>query len=140
MGERSWKMCQITQGGVARKRQSGSPSFTRHLTPYILSVRVRQRERDSWLTIPHREEKQNGKVEELKNSIVEIRVISLEVKAQSSLLFFYARSTYKFSFESIRAFQIELEFESVGSGREGKTVRSIRGKNHSKNPAYVCMY
>ena len=52
MGESSWKMCQITQGGVARKRQSGSPSFTRHLTPSILSmcvyvcVCVRERERE----------------------------------------------------------------------------------------------
>ena len=28
------------QGGAARKRQSGSRSFTRHLTPSILSVCV----------------------------------------------------------------------------------------------------
>lgn len=40
-------------------------------------VRDRQRERDSWLTIPHREEEQNGKMEVLINPIFEIRVISL---------------------------------------------------------------
>lgn len=117
------------KGGVARKRQNGSPSFTRHLTPFILSIL-------------HREEEQNGKVEELKNSIVEIRVISLYVNAQCSLLFFYPRSTYKFSRTHLKVFErsrSSWNLKVLVVDERGKPCGVSEGKTTWKTRCtYVC--
>ena len=124
----NWAWSQV-KGGVARKRQNGSPSFTRHLTPFILSIL-------------HREEEQNGKVEELKNSIVEIRVISLYVNAQCSLLFFYPRSTYKFSRTHLKVFErsrSSWNLKVLVVDERGKPCGVSEGKTTRKTRCtYVC--
>ena len=109
--------------------------------------RERERERDSWLTIPHCEEEQNEKVEKLKKSVVEIRVISC--RWMLNLLF------SSFTHEALRSSpELFWKYSSVPD-RTGiweswyLSWYLTRGKNRAEYPeerlhledlAYVCMH